>query len=223
MPLFDRPRERLVRAGPHALTDADLLAVVLGFGTRGADAVCVARSILSRYPELVRLASVGPEELAALPGVGMVQACRVTAALALAGRLGAQPFERGDPVLTLKDVWERCGRRLAHLDHEVLVALALDARNRVITELTVAQGGVCSVECQPGDLFRLVLRTGAAGVLLVHNHPSGDATPSEADEQCTERLRRAGQLLGITLVDHVVVSRGGFASCLRRARPGAGS
>jgi len=214
LPTFDRPRERLVRAGAEVLTDVELLAVVIGAGTRGMDVAVVAASLLAQFGELRRVAAAGVAELASVRGVGHVKACRLKAALALAGRLVDRPYDRGEPIRHALEVYERIGRRVMHLDHEVFLALALDTQGRVITELSLAQGGACSVDFRPADVFRALLRAGASATILVHNHPSGEPEPSETDVTATERLARAGDLLGIRLLDHVIVARGGFRSCM---------
>jgi DNA repair protein RadC len=205
----ERPRERLLGPGADAMRDVELLAVVLGTGTRGRDVLSVAAAILERFGELRRVAVAGVAELAAVPGVGRAKACRVKAALALATRLGQQPFQRGEPVGGPADVHARVGARLRALDREVFVVLALDVKNRVLAERRVAEGGACSVQLLPRDLFAQVVREAAAGMICVHNHPSGDPRPSAADEDMTRRLRAAGELMGVAVVDHVIV---GYAS-----------
>jgi DNA repair protein RadC len=214
LPEFDRPRERLIRAGPDLLTDIELLAILVGAGTRGIDVETVASAILGRFADLPRLAAAGVAELATVPGLGLVKACRLKAALALAGRLAERPFNRGEPVLHPGAVWDRVGRRLAQMDHEVFIALALDGQARVITELSLAHGGACSVDFRPADVFRALLRAGATSTILVHNHPSGDPEPSQNDLRATRRMHDAGQLLGVFVLDHVIVARGGYRSCL---------
>lgn len=202
----DRPRERLLRHGAAALPDADLVAIVLGSGVRGVDALATADALVSRFGDLRRLASAGLAELCDVPGVGVAQACRLKAALALAGRLASRPLRRGERIAGPRDVFERVGRRLVSLEHEVLVALALDAKHRVLAEQRLADGGVCSIQVLPRDVFAGLVREAAVGTVFVHNHPSGDPTPSAADEDLTCRLRAAGALLGIQILDHVIVA-----------------
>ncbi|MSP16695.1 MAG: DNA repair protein RadC [Myxococcales bacterium] len=208
----DRPRERLLREGAGALADAELLALLLGSGARGVGAAGAARMLAERFPELRRMAVAGIAELCDVPGIGVVQACRIKAALALAGRLAERPFARGEPLGGPRDVFERIGRRLAPLEHEVFVALLLDVKQRVLAEQRVAEGGACSVEVVPRDLFARAVRESAVGVLFIHNHPSGDPSPSQADRELTERLVAAGRIVGVNVVDHVVVAQGGFYS-----------
>ncbi len=214
LPEFDRPRERLIRAGPDLLTDHELLSIVVGVGGRGVDVDTVASTLLGRYGDLGRLASAGVGELAAVPGLGLVKACRVKAALALAARLVERPLRRGEKVLSPSAVWSRVGQRITLLDHEVFIALALDGQAKVITELALAHGGACSVDFRPADVFRALLRAGATATILIHNHPSGDPTPSENDLRATKRLQDAGQLLGVFVLDHIIVGRDGYQSCL---------
>ena len=194
------------------MRDVELLAVVLGTGTRGHDALAVAGAIMQRFGDLRRVSLAGMAELAAVPGVGHAKACRVKAALALATRLGERPYLRGEPVGGPAAVHARVGPRLRALEREVFVVLALDVKNRVLAERRVAEGGVCSVQLLPRDLFGMLVREGAVGMICVHNHPSGDAQPSAADEAFTSRLRSAGELLGVTLVDHLIVGRGSYYS-----------
>lgn len=209
---FDRPRERLVRDGPQCLTDADLLAILVGVGTQERDAGAVATSLLGRFPDLRGLARAGVGELAAVPGLGHAKACRVKAALALAGRLVERPFHTGEPVLHARQVYERVGRRLVHLEHEVFIALALDSQACILTEITLSRGGACSVDFRPADVFRALLGAGATQAILVHNHPSGTPDPSAADLRSTERLKDAGDLLGLGVLDHIIVGRSAFWS-----------
>jgi DNA repair protein RadC len=211
-PLPARPRERLGDLGPDALADAELLAVVLGTGARGHDALATAHALLDAFGDLRRLAAAGVAELAAMPGVGPAKALRLKAALALATRLGARPPERGASLTSPAQVYARLAPRLAPLEHEVLVALALDVKHRVLAERRLAQGGVCSVEVLPRDVFAAIVREAAAGVIFVHNHPSGDPRPSTADRIMTDRLRAAGELVGVAVIDHVIVAPGRWFS-----------
>jgi DNA repair protein RadC len=210
--LHERPRERLLGPGADAMRDVELLAVVLGTGARGRDALAVAGALLDTFGDLRRIAVAGVAELAAVRGVGRAQACRVKAALALATRLGERPFARGDSVEGAAEVFARVGVRLRALEREVFVVIAVDVQNRVLTERRVAEGGVCSLQLLPRDLFTPVLREAAVGIICVHNHPSGDARPSSLDVVMTGRLREAGALLGVALVDHVIVAQAGYYS-----------
>jgi DNA repair protein RadC len=202
----------MLRHGAGALLDAELLAVLIGTGARGHDALAAAHGLLTRFRDLRRIAGAGTAELAAVPGVGFAKALRLKAALALAARLAERPIARGDTLNGPIPVFERLGRRLLALEREVFLALALDVKNRVLSELPLAQGGTCSVEIHPRDVFSAVLREGATSVIFVHNHPSGDPTPSDEDRALTFRLKQAGELVGVRVLDHIIVAQHGFFS-----------
>jgi DNA repair protein RadC len=223
LPDDERPRERLQGHGAAALDDAELLAVVLGSGAPGRDALATAHALVAAFPDLRRLAAAGLAELAAVPGVGRAQALRVKAALALATRLVERPRARVASIRGPADVHSRLAARLVPLEHEVFVALALDVKHRVIAERQLAMGGVCSVEIVPRDVFALLVREAAAAAIVVHNHPSGDPSPSDADRRITDRLHAAGQLVGVPVVDHVIVATGSYYSFAEGRRAPAGT
>ncbi len=208
LPPPDRPRERLMRDGPDTLTDTELLAVVLGIG-HGADTgpLAPARRALSRFHDLRRLASASIAELCEIPGIGPVQACRIRAALALAARLHQRPFLRGDPIESPAVLFRRVGQALVGREREAFLVLALDARHRMIGQPRIHHGGFCSVEVVPRDVFAHLVREGAVAAVFMHNHPSGDPTPSEADRLLTWRLTDAGTGMGIRVLDHLIIGQ----------------
>jgi DNA repair protein RadC len=208
----ERPRERLMALGSEPLHDAELYALVLGSGGKRADALATGMIVAHRFPELRRLAAAGIHELAEIPGVGLAKACRLKAALALASRLDHRALQRGEPLGDPEAVSRRIGAPLRGLEREVFVAIAVDVKHRVIGSRRIAEGGVTAVSLEARDVFMWLVREGASGMILVHNHPSGDPTPSLDDEHLTRRLGDAGQLLGIDLLDHLVVAQGGFYS-----------
>ena len=205
LPLHDRPRERLLRHGPATLPDFELLAVVLG-------TLAPAEALASRFPDLRRIAAAGIGELATIPGVGYAQACRVKAALALAGRLGERPLARGTPLTSPELVARSLAPRLEEQERESFLALALDVKLRLLAELHLADGGGTEVAVSPRDIFTALVRERAAAVIFVHNHPSGDPTPSEHDRELTQRLRSVGDIVGIRVVDHLIIAQGGHTS-----------
>jgi DNA repair protein RadC len=209
-PISQRPRERLIRVGPEALSDAELFALVLGTGPKGA--LAMAEELVAAFPDLRRMAKAGVWELRNVLGIGTAQACRVKAALALASRLNERPYLRGDPMMGPEDIWERIGRRLIVQEREIFLAVLMDVKHRVIAEYKIADGGVCSVEVVPRDVFAAVLREASAAVVFIHNHPSGDPAPSKADELLTRRLTAAGEVVGVRVVDHVIVGQRGYHS-----------
>jgi DNA repair protein RadC len=212
-PVDDRPRERLEREGPDALTDEELIAIVLGTGGPAGDTLACAARLVETMGDLRRVAGASVTELAGtVRGLGVVKAARIKAALGLASRFGERRYARGDILGSPDVVLDRFLPRLKHLDHERFWAIALDVKQRVLVELELARGDMRSVTVSPAFVYAKILREAPAGVLFVHNHPSGDPTPSEEDKALTARLGAAGELLGIAVVDHVVVAEDGFFS-----------
>jgi DNA repair protein RadC len=206
------PRERLMLRGEQALSDEELLAVLLGTGSVGEPVAVVAARVLSELGGSEGLRRAGIATLSRLPGVGPIKACRIRAALELGARAQAQPLAPHAPIRSSKDVHAALGPRLATAEREHFYALALDAKNRPLAEILLAVGGLTACGVAPADLFRAVLREPAAAVVLVHNHPSGDPAPSDDDVLLTRKLVAAGALLGLSVVDHVIIGRNGYFS-----------
>jgi DNA repair protein RadC len=198
--------------GPEALSDAELLALLLRTGARGHDVLAVAARLLAALGGLPGLARVGPGELARCAGVGPAKSGTLRAAVELGRRLSAHRLEPGVPVRGPADVFQHFHPRLRHASQERFFVVLLDGRHRVIRHELVSQGTLTASLVHPREVFRPALREAAAAVVLVHNHPSGDPTPSREDREVTGRLARAGELLGVPVVDHVVVAERGYSS-----------
>ncbi len=211
-----RPRERLAACGAEQLTDSELLAVVLGGGTRGVSALEVAAAVLRGTNGPAGLLRATPAELSGFPGIGPVRASLILAALELGRRAVASRPARGHRVAGASEVWTYFRGRLAPLSVEEFWALGLDVRHRVQTEQCLARGSLTGVEIHPRDVFRPLIRQAVAAVIFVHNHPSGDPAPSRADIELTARLREVGDLCGIPVLDHVVVGWEGYTSLAER-------
>jgi DNA repair protein RadC len=211
-----RPRERLAARGAEQLTDGELLAIVLGAGTRGSSAVDVAATVLRGQGGIAGLMRASPHELAAYAGIGPVRATLVVAALELGRRAAAARPLRGRRLASASEVWTYFRARLAPLSVEEFWALALDVRHRVQGEHCLARGSLTGVEIHPRDVFRPLIRQATAAVIFCHNHPSGDPAPSRADVELTSRLREVGDLCGIPVLDHVIVGWEGYASLAER-------
>lgn len=216
----DRPRERLDVLGPEALSDAELLALLLRTGGRGLDAQALAAALLSRHGCLADLARLGPRDLAEVAGIGPAKSATVCAAVELGRRLAARRLEPGVAVRGPADVFHHFHPRLRHASEERFFVVLLDGRHRVMRHDLVSKGTLTASLVHPREVFRPALRHAAAAVVLVHNHPSGDPTPSREDREVTERLERAGELLGVPVLDHVVVAERGYCS-LRESDPGS--
>jgi len=208
------PRERLAQVGQRRLADAELVAILLGTGTSAEPVTVLAARLLVEAGGLDGLARLGPGGLERISGLGPSKAARLVAAVELGRRVVTRPLSRRARLASSKDVDAAFRARLADLDQECFWAIALDAKSRPIRELEIARGGLSSCPVAPADVFRALVREAAASVIILHNHPSGEPTPSADDVALTERLARAGELLGIRLVDHVVIGREGYFSFL---------
>ncbi|MGC4117179.1 MAG: DNA repair protein RadC [Myxococcales bacterium] len=211
LPLNERPRERLLAQGGGALTDAELLATLLGSGTRGASALDVARDLISTYGDLPALGRAAAADLARLRGVGKAKACALAAALEI-GRRAQTPRQVRPAVRVSGDVFAFYGPRLGHLNHEVFHVMCLDTKHRLLRDARVVEGGLTTCSVLPREVYAPALREGAAAVVFVHNHPSGDPTPSTDDLALTARLKQAGTVLGIKPLDHIIIGEGRYVS-----------
>ncbi len=208
------PRERLSLVGAHALSDPELVALLLGTGGRREPVEVLAARLLATLGGLASLATVGVGAIARVPGVGLAKASRIVAALEMGRRVAATPLSRGRRIGSSRDVDAAMRPRLAREPAERFVAILLDAKNRPAGEVEVAVGSVSACPVSPADVYRAVLREAAAGVIFVHNHPSGEPSPSPDDVALTARLLQAGELLGVRVLDHVIVAREGYFSFL---------
>lgn len=212
----ERPRERLAARGAAALSDGELLAILLGTGRAGENAIELANALFARFGGLAELARATETELCEHPGIGSARAARIHAAIELGRRtVGARP-RPGHRLGTAADVWVHYRARLALCPVEEFWVVALDIRHRVQFESCAARGSLTGVEVHPRDIFRPLIRASAAAVIFCHNHPSGDPTPSRQDIELTARLRDVGELCGISVLDHVVVGAEGFISLADR-------
>lgn len=209
----DRPRERLRALGVRALAERELVALLVGSGGRGASAAVVADRVLGGAEgSLRRLASLDVAALEGIGGVGTATASRVLAALELGRRAAAEGPQLRDRIHGPADVHRRLGPRLRDLAQEEFHALLLDTRHRVMREALVTRGTLDASLVSPREVFRLAVVEGAAALILAHNHPSGDPTPSSDDRAVTRQLVEAGRALGIPVLDHVILGDGRFVS-----------
>ena len=206
-PVNERPRERLVARGPDALTHAELIAILLRTGLKGANVVQVGQNLLRKYGSLNALALATVDELKQVPGIGQDKAATLVAAFALAKRMEEERREESpvldNPVTVVNFMRET--NRLKNV--ESFQVLLLNTRKRLIRAEEISHGLLDTILVHPREVFRAAIAANAAGIVLVHNHPSGDPAPSEADIKVTRDLIRAGQLLKIDVVDHVIIGR----------------
>ena len=215
-PAEERPREKLLARGPAALSDAELLAIFLGSGLRGRDAVQTARELLAEHGRLRALLERTPAELAELPGLGPARACKLAAALELGNRHMAAGLERGEAMTDPAMAGRYFAQRLRHFGHEVFAVLFLDTRHRALGFEELFRGSIDGAEVHPREVVRRALAHNAAAVIVGHNHPSGCPDPSAADRALTARLKQALGLVDVRLLDHFVVGDGAPVSLAAR-------
>lgn len=212
----ERPRERLARLGPEALSAAELLAVLLGTGTRGRSAVEVGQGLLEESGGLRRLSTRTVREVAAAHGLGRARAARVLAAFALGRQVSSLWMAPGARFRSGADIFRHYHGRLRDLRKEQFWAVLLDGKNRVMREERVSEGSLTASLVHPREVFAPAIRESAGALVFVHNHPSGDPTPSVEDVEITRRLCAVADLVGIRVLDHVVVGDGSYVSFLER-------
>jgi DNA repair protein RadC len=198
--------------GPDALSDAQLLAILLRTGRRDFSAVQVAIELLGRVGSVGGLAMCGIEELCAIQGIGPAKAAQLKAAVELGRRSLATPLSTGTRIFSSADLFKHFHPILRDRKQELFKVVLLDAKNTVIKESTVSEGTLTLSLVHPREVFASAVRESAAAVIFLHNHPSGDPTPSLEDRHLTERLGEAGRLLGIPVLDHVIIGDGRYVS-----------
>ena len=212
-PNTERPRERLKSLGARTLSSSELLAILLGSGSGGHSAVRIGHEILAfSHGSLRRLSSQPVAALTALPGVGTARAVAIHAALELGRRMAAEDREDGIPVRGPRDVHEIFGQKLQDLPVEEFHVAILDSQHRLERDVTVTRGLLNSSLVHPREVFREAIAENAAAIILIHNHPSGDPTPSPDDRITTEQLVQAGRVLDIPVQDHIIIGRGRYLS-----------
>jgi len=212
IPAAERPRERLAMRGAAGLSSAELIGLLWGSGSRGRSAVDLAEDALARHEGLTGLARATDVELEALPGIGTAKAAQLTAAFELGRRLMADWPTGRWTIRAPRDVADRLMLQMGRLEREELRVVLLNTKNVVLRVATVYQGNVSSSLVRVGELFRDAVRLNASGLILVHNHPSGDPTPSPDDLHLTAEALAAGRLLDIDLLDHLVVGHDAYVS-----------
>jgi DNA repair protein RadC len=212
LPVDERPRERLVQFGANALSSAELLAILLRTGTPEMTAVQLAQHLLTSMGSLRAIASAKPSELAQVKGIGLAKAAQLLAAVELGRRIALEAMGEQPAITRPEDVYALLHHQLRDEKQEHVILLLLNTKNRVIQQSTLTKGTLDASLLHPREVFREAIRHSASSIILAHNHPSGDPTPSSEDIQMTNRLHQAGQLLGIDLLDHVILGDGRWVS-----------
>lgn len=215
-PAEDRPRERFLTKGPEALSDAECLAILLVAGVPGQTALDQAQALLAAFGSLGELAGREPQELAWVGGLGITKAVRVSAAVELSRRLRARPHGGRVRLSSPEEVAGYFGPALETKKKEVFRVALLDSQNGLLKDVQVSEGSLSASIVHPREVFRAAILEAAAHVVLVHNHPSGDPTPSKEDIHLTRQLVEGGRLLGVRVHDHVIIGQGRHTSLAQR-------
>ncbi|MEH0155052.1 DNA repair protein RadC [Limibacter armeniacum] len=201
----DRPREKMMLKGRHVLSDAELIAILIGSGTRNESAIEVGRKLLIKADnDLYKLSRMGIKEMKSVDGIGEAKAITIISALELGRRRKEREKPNRDKIGQSKDVFDLMSPVLSDLSHEEFWVLLLDRANHVLRKEQISSGGVAGTVADPKLIFKKALDCLASGVILVHNHPSGNTTPSQADMEITRKVCEGGKLLDIAVLDHII-------------------
>jgi DNA repair protein RadC len=216
LPLSERPRERLQKLGVEALSAQEILAVILGRGVSGESVMVTAQRLLSRFGSLKGLAGASVEELSQVRGIGLAKAAQLRAAFELASRVeGHTQAEDKQIVKTPEDVVNLVGSRLKDKKKEYFLAILLDMRNQLIKVAEISIGSLEASIVHPREVFKEAISASAASIIFAHNHPSGVPEASEDDINLTKRLAKAGEIVGIDVLDHIIIGDKNFLSLKR--------
>lgn len=212
MPVQSRPRERLEQYGEKALSNHELLAILLRTGVKGTNVISVALNILNTFDDLYYLKHVSLEELIMISGVGKTKAIELKAAIELGIRIAQAPQIKTGQITSSRQIGEMMSAEMGDLQQEHVIVLFLNTKNEIIKKETIFKGGLSSSVAHPREIFKGAVRYSAAKIVVVHNHPSGCPNPSEADIVFTKRVAECGDLMGVELLDHIIVGQNDYAS-----------
>ena len=212
----ERPRERLARLGPQALTDAELLAILLRVGTQGENAIQMGQRILHEFGGLHGLHRAPFDEVCNSHGIGTAKAAQIKAAIELGRRISDTSSQDRPSIHSPADAAALVMYEMSALEQEEVRVALLDTRNKVLSVEMVYRGSIDSSQVRIAEMFKFAIRKNAKSIIVFHNHPSGDPSPSPDDIALTRDLIRAGDLLGLQLLDHIVIGRGNFVSLKER-------
>lgn len=208
----DRPREKLIKRGRDALELAEVLAILIGVGTKEHNAIELSKIILKKFNNLSGYASLKVEDLKEVKGVGDAKACQIIAALELARRLnGPDSLFQAESLSDPKKVYKAYRSEFMNEPQEVFIVLALDTKLKLIKIIEVSKGTVNSTQVHPRDVFRDLVKCNASSCILIHNHPSGDTSPSMEDKLLTKRLIECSKIIGISILDHLIIGDSFFS------------
>ncbi|MCH8156498.1 MAG: DNA repair protein RadC [Nitrospinae bacterium] len=213
-PEGERPRERLVKFGADKLSDAQLLGILIGSGDRSSkkNALDLSRDILKMFGNFQQIDQASVTELCAIKGIGLAKAAQIKAALEVGKRMSAQGSGNKTKMQSARDFVDLYAPFMRHLKKEIVKVVLLDPKLQVIRDMTISEGSLNSSIVHPREVMIPAIKDSAASFVLIHNHPSGDPSPSQQDIEITHRLRKTGEIVGIKLVDHIIIAGKDFYS-----------
>lgn len=213
LPVFERPIEKAIKYGLDKLSNVELLALIIHTGTKDKSAKEIAEEIIAKDPKGIRhLATCEVEELETIPGVGHAKAARILAAVELGRRISLSTGSNENYISSSEDVAKILMEDMRYLNKEFFKTLILNSKGKVITIDTVSIGELNSASVHPREVFTKAVKKSGAAIILAHNHPSGDPTPSQADIETTKRLIKVGEIMGIPVLDHIIIGDGKYVS-----------
>jgi len=213
-PEDERPREKLLKQGVEALSEAELLALVIRTGNPSTrqSTVDIGRLMLQEFGSLRNLAGATAAEICRVKGTGPAKASAIKASLEIASRINTDRLANGERFTSPEQVYQHYHYSLRDRRKEYFLALLLDGKNRILREVRISEGSLNQSIVHPREVFSPAVRESAAAIILVHNHPSGDPAPSREDREITRRLKDAGELMGVKVLDHIIIGDGSFVS-----------
>jgi DNA repair protein RadC len=213
-PQDDRPREKLLQKGPQALSDTELLAIILrnGNASTGESAIDHARLLLGQFDGFRGIDEASVTELEKVKGIGPAKIAQMKASLEMARRLGSRKWESGQPLRSSEDVFHHFRHDLEKEKKELFYVILLNNKNKKLREVKISEGSLTASLVHPREVYNPVIRESAAAVIFVHNHPSGDPAPSQEDIEITRRLKEVGEVMGVRVLDHVVIGHDRYFS-----------
>lgn len=212
LPSEERPREKLIQFGADSLSNAELLAILIGSGTKKASALMLANRILAIEEGISYLTDCQPDELTQIPGMGLAKSCQIIAAIELGKRIATKPKTKRINIKSPDEVANLFIEEMRYLKKEYFKVLLLNTKNEIIMIENVSVGCLNSSVVHPREVFCTAIKKSACSMIAVHNHPSGNPTPSQADIDITKRLVEVGELLGIQVLDHLIIGDGTYIS-----------
>ena len=206
-PEEDRPRERLVNSGAESLTDTQLLAIILRIGDKSGNksALDIGRELLTKFGNFRNIDLLSVKEICSIKGIGIAKATQIKAALEIGKRMSSQYGNRREQFKSSEDVVKRYIPLMRNIKKEIFKIVLLDSKNKILKDIMISQGSLTSSLVHPREVLNPAIKESAASIILIHNHPSGDPLPSQDDIEITQRLRQAGDIVGVKVLDHIII------------------